>query len=128
MSQREFHKTVESILQDDSRYAAGAYVFVRMALDYTVKNIRSKYPKRVDRNVSTRELLDGVKDFALESFGPMTMTLFEEWGVHTSRDIGEIVFNLVKVGALRKTDDDKIEDFDGVFDFCEVFEKPFLPN
>lgn len=128
MSQREFHKTVESILRDDSRYAAPSYVFVRMALDYTVKKVRNKEPQRLDRNVTTHELLDGVRCFALETFGPITTTLFEEWGVRTSRDIGEIVFNLVNAGALKKTDDDKIEDFDGVFDFHEAFEKPFLPN
>ncbi len=115
-------------MRDDPRYAAGAYIFVRMALDYTVKKLSSNGSGRPDRNVSSRELLDGAAEFALESFGPMAMTLFEEWGVKSCSDIGEIVFNLVEAGELRKTDDDKLEDFDGVFDFKDVFVKPFLPS
>lgn len=55
------------------------------------------------------------------------MTLFEEWGVRSTEDIGQIVFNMVRAQALRKTDDDKLEDFAGGFDFREAFVAPFLP-
>ena len=124
---RKFQKTLESILKDDTRYAVGAYVFVRMALDYTVKRVCEADPNRKQRHVSTQELLDGIKDFALETFGPMAFTLFEEWGVHKTEDFGEIVFNMIQAQALRKTEEDKIEDFAGVFDFHEAFVAPFLP-
>jgi len=102
-------------------------VFVRMALDYTVKRICAVDPSRRERHVTAAELLDGVKDFALDTFGPMTMTLFEEWGVKSCADIGQIVFNLIDAQALRKTDEDKIEDFSIGFDFKEAFVKPFMP-
>ena len=118
MGMRNFQKTLESILRDDKRYGVGAYVFVRMALDFTVKRACAEDPA---------ELLEGVKDFALETFGPMAMTLFEEWGVRSTEDIGQIVFNMVRAQALRKTDDDKLEDFAGGFDFREAFVAPFLP-
>ncbi|MBR7105931.1 MAG: hypothetical protein IKC88_02980 [Opitutales bacterium] len=124
---RKFQKTLESILKDDKRYAVGAYVFVRMALDYTVKRVCEADPNRKQHHVSTQELLDGIKDFALETFGPMAFTLFEEWGVHKTEDFGEIVFNMIQAQALRKTEEDKIEDFAGVFDFHEAFVAPFLP-
>ena len=45
MSKRKFQQTLESILKDDSRYAVGAYVFVRMALDFTVKRLCAQDPR-----------------------------------------------------------------------------------
>ena len=128
MSSRKFEKTLESILKDDKRYGVGAYVFVRMALDFTVKRLCAKDLKRKDRQVSTAEFLDGIREFALETFGPMAMPLFEEWGVRSCDDIGQIVFNLIEAKALRKTDEDKIEDFSKGYDFEEAFVKPFLPK
>lgn len=128
MSKRKFQQTLESILKDDSRYAVGAYVFVRMALDFTVKRLCSQDPKRKDRHVSAKEFLEGIRIFALDTFGPMAMVLFEEWGVKNGSDIGSIVFNLIEAKALKKTDDDKIEDFADGYDFREAFVKPFLPR
>ncbi|MBQ6534186.1 MAG: hypothetical protein IJI37_03370 [Opitutales bacterium] len=125
---RKFQKTLEAILKDDNRYAAGAYVFVRMALDFTVKRVCAANPERRERHVSAAELLDGIKDFALETFGPMAYTLFEEWGVRDTGDFGQIVFNLIRAQALRKTEEDKIEDFSGGFDFREELVEPFLPK
>ncbi len=128
MGNRRFEKTVEAILRDDKRYAAGAYVFVRMALDYTVKRVCAKDSGRIEKQVSTSEFLEGIREFALETFGPMAMPLFEEWGIRSCEDIGQIVFNLIEAQALRKSADDKIEDFAGGYDFKEAFEKPFLPK
>lgn len=124
---RKFQQTLESILKDDRRYAVGAYVFVRMALDYTVKKVNESDAGRKDKNVSGRELLEGIRDFALDTFGPMAMPLLDEWGVRKCEDFGNIVFNLVEAKALTKTDEDRIEDFMGGYDFNEAFVKPFLP-
>ncbi len=128
MERREFKKTIESILRDDPRYAVGAYVFVRMGLDFAVKRACAEDRSRRDRHVSAKELLEAIRVFALETFGPMAKPLFDEWGVRGCEDIGEIVFNLVDAGALRKNDDDKIEDFSGGYDFYEAFVLPFKPR
>ena len=105
MNARKFQKTLESILRDDSRYAAGAYVFVRMALDFTVKRLCSMNPSRKERHVSSKELLEGIRLFALETFGPMALPLFEEWGVRSCLDFGQIVFNRVRFqGGFRGAD------------------------
>ena len=127
MGMRNFQKTLESILRDDKRYGVGAYVFVRMALDFTVKRACAEDPSRTERHVSAAELLEGVKDFALETFGPMAMTLFEEWGVRTTEGIGQIVCDRVRAQALRKTDEDKLEDFAGGCAVREASVAPFLP-
>ena len=80
-SSRNLQKAVEAIVRDDSRYAAGAYIFVRMGLDFTIKRLAARDKNRKDRNVSAEELLDGIRAFALESFGQMAYTLLAEWGV-----------------------------------------------
>lgn len=109
----------DEILKKDSRYKLEAYFFVLAALDYTRK--LTKKPK----HVTGKELLEGIKRLGLEQYGIMTKTVFESWGVKTTRDFGEIVFNMVKAGILAKTEEDKIEDFDNVYDFDEVFEKNY---
>ena len=126
---KEFHRILHAILKDDKRYAVGAYIFVRMALDYTVKKCASGKPEgRKGKHVSSAELVEGIRQFALETFGPMAALLLKEWGVKSCADFGEIVFNLIKVGEMSKTDEDKIDDFAGHYDFYEAFERPFLPK
>ena len=70
----------------------------------------------------------GIRGFALAQFGPMAMTVFEEWGIHQCRDFGDIVFNMVENGLLAKTEKDNRADFDGGYDFYEAFRRPFLPS
>ena len=73
-------------------------------------------------------MLDGIRQFALNQFGPMVVTVFEEWGVHGCRDFGEIVFNMVETSLLAKTDKDTRDDFQHGYDFTEAFRKPFWPQ
>ena len=67
--------------------------------DYTQKVV-GKETRGAIRHVSGQELLDGIRRFALNQFGPMVVTVFEEWGVHNCRDFGEIVFNMVESLSL----------------------------
>jgi uncharacterized repeat protein (TIGR04138 family) len=80
------------------------------------------------RHVSGQELLAGIREYALGQFGPMTKMILEEWGIRSCHDFGEIVFNMVEVGLLAKTDKDTREDFKDGYDFEDAFRKPFLPN
>jgi uncharacterized repeat protein (TIGR04138 family) len=80
------------------------------------------------RHVSGQELLAGIRAYALDQFGPMAMTVFEEWGVHNCADFGEIVFNMVEVSLLAKTEQDDRADFEGGYGFEDAFRKPFLPK
>ncbi|HNT15150.1 MAG TPA: hypothetical protein PKO21_09880 [Verrucomicrobiota bacterium] len=118
---------LDLILAKDPRYHRDAYLFVRDALDYTQKNI-SKTGKGEVRHVSGQELLTGIRQFALRQFGPMTLTVFEEWGVRRCEDFGELVFNMVDIGLLGKTAQDRREDFAQGYDFVEAFKAPFLPR
>ena len=122
-----FAEAVEEILQRDARYDREAYAFVRDALDCTVKH-RGKAPGEAREHVTGQELLAGLRQFALQQFGPMVPTVFEHWGIHATYDIGCIVFNLIGAGIFGKTDRDSLEDFRDVFCFQEAFVQPFRPG
>ena len=127
MHGKDFGEVVAVIVKNDNRYDAGAYEFVRLALDHTLAEINKKQAERNSPHVTGRELLDGIRDYALAQFGPMTMTLLNQWGIKNGRDFGQIVFNLVEYGVFGKTDTDSIDDFNDCYDFREAFEEPFLP-
>jgi uncharacterized repeat protein (TIGR04138 family) len=126
MHEATFEEDLERILAKDTRYQRDAYFFVREALDHTQKAIVKEHHGQ-PRHVSGQELLAGIRDYALAQFGPMVITVFEEWGIRTCRDFGEIVFNMVESGLLAKTDRDSRTDFEGGYEFEEAFRKPFLP-
>jgi uncharacterized repeat protein (TIGR04138 family) len=121
-----FTEALDSIVASDPRYQRDAYVFLRNALDFTTKH-QKKIKGATVRHVSGPELLDGVRQYALKEFGPMVMTVFDNWGVHSCGDIGNMVFNLIDAGIFGKTEEDSIEDFKNVYDFKEAFVKPFAP-
>ena len=112
----EFHEKVEVIIKKDLRYKADAYEFVMQALWFTQEKMKKK------GHVTGKELLEGIKEFGLAQFGPMAITVFEHWGVKTTQDFGEIVFNMVENGLLKKTEDDSIRDFKNVYNFKKVFD------
>jgi uncharacterized repeat protein (TIGR04138 family) len=106
---------LEQVLARDPRYKAEAYVFVHDALGHTWARLDQR------RHVTGRELLEGIRDLALQHYGPMAKAVLNSWGVKTTDDFGAIVFNLVDSGLLSKTEEDHIEDFHDVYDFDEVF-------
>jgi len=127
MQEVNFDEVLEQIVARDPRYTRDAYHFLREALTFTQKLV-SKENKGSVRHVSGQELLDGLRQFALQQFGPMVVTVFEEWGVKNCRDFGEMVFNMVESGLLAKTEKDSREDFQDGYDFTEAFQKPFWPE
>jgi uncharacterized repeat protein (TIGR04138 family) len=122
-----FAEALDSIVASDPRYHRDAYVFLRDSLDFTTKQ-QKKIKGATVRHVSGPELLEGVRQYALKEFGPMVMTVFDNWGIHSCEDIGNMVFNLIDAGIFGKTEEDSIEDFKNVYDFEEAFVKPFAPE
>ncbi len=127
MQEVSFEEAFDKIRAKDPRYARDAYLFVREALDHTQKTI-AKNDRGRPRHVTGQELLQGIREHALAQFGPMTQTVFEEWGIHSCKDFGDIVFNMVEIELLAKTERDTREDFADGYDFDEAFRRPFLPS
>lgn len=129
MQTLDFDHTVEQITQADERFAADAYYFLRDALDHTQNKIKKeKTSGKQPQHVSGEQLLEGVRDLALEQFGPMALTVMHDWGLTRCEDFGEIVFNMVDHKLLSKTKEDTRADFKSIYDFEEAFRKPFLPE
>jgi uncharacterized repeat protein (TIGR04138 family) len=129
MHKQNFAEAVDDILKRDSRYDRDSYYFVREGLDFTLKLLKKQTRTNpVHRHVSGQELLEGLRRYALDQFGPMAKTVLDYWGIRKCDDFGEIVFNMVEKNVLGKTEQDSLEDFKGGFDFEEAFVKPYLPT
>lgn len=126
MQPLDFDAVLDRIVDKDPRYHRDAYHFLREALDYTQKAI-SQANKGKFRHVTGQELLAGIRAWALQQYGPMTLAVLHEWGIRRCEDFGELVFALVDAGVLSKTETDSRADFAHGFDFQEAFRKPFLP-
>ena len=146
MQQINFEDGVTKILRKDSRYAREGYEFLREALEFTqkaysksaksvkfreIKALPEEFRKELivptDSHITGQELLSGIREYALAMFGPMTMTVFEQWGISRCEDFGNMVFLMVDNGLLRKTDKDNLDDFKGGYSFEQAFREPFMP-
>ena len=128
---------ITKLLREDRRYRLEAYAFVCEALSYAqnVLEMGKQSPSEPPLgrpeedepapHVSGQELCEAVRQFAIEQFGLMAKTVLNSWGVRSTADIGEIVFNLIRIGQMRKTPSDRREDFDDVYDFAEAFRQEF---
>lgn len=110
---------LEQITAKDQRYKPEAYVFIHDALGHTWARLDQR------RHVTGRELLEGIKDLALKRYGSLARAVLMSWGIKTTDDFGNIVFNLVDAGLLSKTAEDRIEDFHDVYDLDDVFVRSY---
>ena len=115
----EFQVLLRDVLARDSRYPVEAYSFVMEALDFTIRKFKTP------RHITASELLEGIRQHGIKSFGPMSRTVLESWKIQSCKDFGEIVFHLVDCGLLARQESDSKTDFKEGYDFEEAFEKPF---
>lgn len=127
MQRERLDQAITRIISMEKRFEREAYFFLKEALDYTALEISSK-ARGNSKHVSATQLLHGFRDLALSEFGPMAATLFDEWGIRSCSDIGDMVFLMIKEGAFGKQDNDRREDFKEIFSFEQVFVAPFLPQ
>jgi uncharacterized repeat protein (TIGR04138 family) len=117
MTDLQFAEEILDQLQErNPRFHAKAYFFVLAALHSVLESLGEP------RHISGRELELGVRELALERYGPMARSVLGHWGIHGTEDVGCVVFALVEQGILVKQDEDRLVDFSGVFDFEEAFE------
>jgi uncharacterized repeat protein (TIGR04138 family) len=140
-----------SVLARDPRYSIHAYAFVFEALEHTkklrkqsartqplerppsgpapAKPVRRR-PKRGTRStaehVTGPELCLGARDLAIRQYGLLAITVLAQWGIHSTSDLGEIVYNLIASEHLEKTPADHRSDFNSVFDFETALRRDFV--
>lgn len=115
----EFYNTVSVICKEDPRYYPAAYEFVMEALSFSQKKFKKS------KHISGEELLAGIRSLLLKKFGPMTVTVLKHWGIKTTDDFGNIVYNLVENKVFAKDAHDHYDSFKNAYDFDEVFIKGY---
>jgi uncharacterized repeat protein (TIGR04138 family) len=75
--------------------------------------------------VTVRQWIEGVCDFARQEFGLMAPVVFRMWGIRSTDDFGEIVFNLIDAGLMSRTADENRSDFHALFDLDEALRDGF---
>jgi uncharacterized repeat protein (TIGR04138 family) len=134
-------RSIARLLHEDKRYRFDAYVFVFEALSFAQEelNLGTETPSEpgaapaveeedaeaVERHVTGQELCEAIRQFALKQYGYMAKAVLNSWGIQKTGDFGEIVFNLIRIGQMRKTKHDRREDFDDVYDFDAAFVEEF---
>ena len=120
MTDPQFAKETLEKLQDRyPRFHGKAYLFLLSALHSVLAELEEP------RHITGEELANGVRDLALSQYGPMARTVLAHWGIHGTEDLGDLVFAMVDCGVLVKREEDRREDFQGLFDFEEVFERNY---
>jgi uncharacterized repeat protein (TIGR04138 family) len=112
-------REVDEAARSDGRYEKYAWRFVLSGVESTIDMMN------VEDHISGKELLEGLSVIASRQFGPMAKEVLNHWGLYNTRDIGNIVFGLIDAKLLAHSKEDKIEDFDDVFDFKQVFEDDY---
>ena len=138
---------IVKLLKKDRRYKFDAYVFVFEALAYAhdvlgmgseeaseeeaeLKPAEQRPGKSgekagPERHLTGQQLCEAIRLYALDQYGYLAKCVLNSWGLHKTSDFGEIVFNLIRIRQMRKTKQDRREDFDNVFDFETGLQQSF---
>ncbi|MFO1066590.1 MAG: Minf_1886 family protein [Pirellulales bacterium] len=122
----KIHPIIE-LLQQDQRFHLEAYQFVREALAYAQDVLKMPHPvaHEGDRHLTGQQLCEAIRQYALDQFGFMAKTVLNSWGVYSTGDFGEIVYNLIRIKQMKKSESDRREDFDDVYEFDSAFDPVF---
>lgn len=131
------HPIIE-LLDRDKRYRFDAYVFVFEALNYAQEILKMGTPTptddapiddeeedEIEHHVTGQQLCEAIREYAIQQYGYLAKNVLENWGIHKTDDFGEIVFNMIEIGQMRKTPSDRREDFQDVYGFETAFRENF---
>ncbi|QEG39978.1 Minf_1886 family protein [Roseimaritima ulvae] len=120
---------ITELLDRDRRYKLEAYQFIREALSYAHDVLRLHEAPSDEgdetRHITGQQLCEACRIYALEQYGFMAKLVLNRWGLFETGDFGEIVYNLIEIEQMKKSDSDRREDFDDVFAFDTAFEPQF---
>lgn len=128
-------KAMRDLLRDDPRYKLDAYQFIRESLQYAHENLDRIGPLKygandspdVDspRHLTGQQLCEACRLYAIDQYGYLAKMVLASWGLKSTGDFGELVYNLIRIEQMRKSESDSREDFDNVYSFDEAFQPQF---
>ena len=145
-------KRFAKLLKKDKRYKVEAYIFVFESLDYAQNrlhlgeqceneplNVSPDFIEEAEdkeafpteeagegKHITGQDLSEAARQYALEMYGYMARVVLEGFGIRSTGDIGEIVYNMIKIGRMRKTSADSRDDFNDVYDFATAFDDDYI--
>ncbi len=129
----ELQIDIKEVFEQAGGYSPACFGFIREGLAHTVEMVHGNPEDQTmlelgiveeSRHVCGRELCIGLRDYAIDRYGMMAKSVLNKWGIHQTRDFGNIIFAMVEVGLMRTTEGDNIEDFDSIFEFDDAFTDP----
>lgn len=122
------------LLDEDPRYKLWAYQFIREALQHAhehldlpdvalAPDLQSVTPQ--PKHVTGQQLCIACREYAIDQYGYLAKMVLANWGIESTSDFGELVYNLIRIKQMRKSETDRREDFDDVYDFEDAFEPKF---
>ncbi len=123
------------LVKSDPRFKLDAYIFVRDGLAYAQEVLDTNRDQgedrpdveeeQVDRHLTGRQLCEALRLYALDQYGYMAMTVLNNWGLETTGHFGDVVYNMIEHELMKKSESDRREDFDDVYDFKEALQQQF---
>lgn len=128
------------LVREDPRYPIEAYYFVRDALTFACDILelgacseqdcgcegQFEQPGGHERHLTGQELCEAIREYAINQYGFMAKIVLNQWGIHSTSDFGDIVYNMIDIGLMKKSPRDRRSHFDNVYDFDEVFQENFV--
>jgi len=129
-SNAEYEQHLRTAVDRARQFSVEAFEFVQAGLIWTANRIHGEVPEGLprsgqNRHITGQRLCEGLRDLAIERWGYLARTVLRNWGILRTEDFGRIVYALIDAGILAKTDEDSPDDFVGVFDFADAFERHY---
>jgi uncharacterized repeat protein (TIGR04138 family) len=134
MTTRDLIEFFRILSLNDLRYRFGAYVFIHESLEYAQRVLKygadcptapreGEDPAHLPEmpHLTGQQLCEAARRMALERYGRLALPVLRHLGFRSTSDFGELVFKLIDEGVLRKSTQDRREDFDNVYDFDQAF-------
>lgn len=95
------------------------YVFLLEVLHQAVNR------EDTSHHLGAREVVEAVRDLAIDRYGPLARTVLGFWGIRSSEDIGRLVFQMIDRGILLRSDQDHPGQFTDLLDFERAFDAEY---
>ncbi len=118
---KELCEVIAELSQQAPYYAPEAYFFLLDALAAAL----GKHSRSRREQIRASDLTKAAATLALEKYGPFAKMVWNSWGLTCTMDWGQIVFRLADKKILGLSSQDKLEDFDNVYDFSDTLVRPF---
>jgi uncharacterized repeat protein (TIGR04138 family) len=121
------------LLRRDPRYKLEAYQFVHEALEYAHRELGLGYQQPLkqgeepppEAHVTGQQLCEAIRQYAWRQYGYLAKLVLNSWGIGSTGDFGEIVYNLIEIRQMKKAASDRREHFDNVYDFDDALVRQF---